>query len=373
MDMEGNISYSLPEPNYWEAYEALWKNSSYQPVFQSPQYIRYLSSLYGDKIARFSFYRNGELGAAVFFWKNGNTFQFLSDFRNDHNFFLIHRTFSQQETEAFFASFLDAVKAEKWMLSLNNQPGWADYMPAFKKAGRDSTLFWEEAYLAPCPMLDGGTPEGVFRRFNKSRNLRYKQNRLIREQDPSFEVFTDATDLDNWIDEYCRVHIQRWQHTKTPSSFENNEEGKLFFKGCMEAWEREKRLVRFSIKIKDVRVAFCIGLIQQEALLYHSLTFDPEYSIYSPGKVLLITIGRWMKENQLKILDFGYGDEDYKFRYANNTPALETFFISSRSNLPFMLKAKLFKLVRENPVLIKTYRQRIKPFVREVIRNVSGR
>lgn len=369
--MEGHISYFLPQPSYWEAYGQLWKNSIYQPVFQSPQYIQYLCGLHRKKIASFSCYRDGELRGAAFFWKNGDSFQFLSDIRNDHNFFLIHRSCSPEEIEAFFESFLRCVKAEKWSLKLNSQPTWASYMPAFRKAGRETSLFWKAAYLAPCPMLDGGTPAGVFRRFNRSKNIRYKQNRLVRELGASFEIFTDAAGLDSWVDEFCEVHIRRWQNTWTPSLFEDSERERRFFKGCLDAWDRDGLLVRFSIKVNDVRIAFCVALVQENSLLYHTLTFDPEYSLYSPGKVLLLCIGHWMKNTSLNILDFGYGDEDYKFRYANYSPALESIYISPRWNIPFRLRAEIVKLVRENPVLIKNYRKRVKPLMRKLAKMIN--
>ncbi len=359
------IEYNLlPNKTFWQAYTELWENSLNRPVFQSPSFIRYLGEQAKDDLAACTGHLEEKLVAAAFFRKKKGIYYFLSDEKSDHNFFVIHRDCTESQISDFFKNFLVSVKKEKWGMILHRQPETASYLPVLKKLGADSGLFWATSRCSVCPMLVAESPEDLYAQLNKSR-VRTYANQLKKQQQATFEALTGSEDLENWVQEYCNIHLKRWAPTNTPSVYRDVNR-QHFLYNCLKAWIADGVLVRFSVKLPDKRIAFKVGLIQKNSLISHSHTYDPDYQSSSPGKVLLRFTGEWMKKNGLTTLDFGYGNESYKYQHANQEVALTRLYLSGNNNLTFVMKALMMKFAKDagrNRKLQKFYRQNIKPMV----------
>ncbi len=361
--MSSTISYSLPDSTFWSDYAQLWEESIHRPVFKSPHYIQYLASIYKDVFAYYRFVVEGKLMGVIFFRKEGKEYRLLTDVKADHNFFVIHRDCTSEQVNEFFQRFLAAAKKENWAMILRVQPMWASYIRTFVEAVNDSGMFWNVANRSVCPILEEETPKQLYDKLYKSRELRYRVNRIKSQLEGEFEIFTGDEDLDEWAQKFCELHIKRWESTNTPSRYEREEE-REFLKSCLSAWIKDKTLVRFSIKVHGERIGFVICLVQGNILVHHSTAYDDTFYKYSPGKALILTIGEWMNKNGLNILDFGEGAESYKYAYTNKELELNEITISALKNVPFILKVKLRQIMREqiseNPKLIKFYKEKIK-------------
>ncbi|MEZ4939902.1 MAG: GNAT family N-acetyltransferase [Saprospiraceae bacterium] len=359
--MKAFIDYSQPDTTFWTAYDQLWAASKYMPAFESPSLLRYFSSLSADAVAVYKSYReDGQLIGAAFFHRKKNVYAFLSDYKTDYSCFVLHQDCTDAEIREFFETFHQEVKKENWSLVLNNNPMWVSYMDTFARTGKKSSLFWFSAQSSVCPRLEEKCPESLRQNLLQSRNNRYKRKRLQREHQTEFEVLEGDTDLAGWGSDFCQTHVIRWQDTLTPSKYQSEQE-RNFLLGCLQAWVADNRLVRFALKANGVRIAFVIGLRQKNSLIYHSLTYHPEFHKYSPGKVLILYLGEWMHEQHLNVLDFGDGNEPYKYNFANIERKLHAIFISKKQNFVFILKAKLIAAVRSNPALIQFYREKLRP------------
>lgn len=362
--MKGSVTYTYPDQNFWDAYSRLWENSLQQSVFQTPRFIRYLAQRFEQTLAVYQFYRGEELAGAAFFRKDDDIYILLSEIKADYNFFVIHKDLTAGETQIFFQFFFEETKRHNWTMVLNYQPSWAPYMSTLERVGKANGLYLNISKHSICPVLETDTPEQMMEQFKKSKELKYSMNRLIRQQGAVFEVFTDDEDIDNWANQFCRCHVKRWETTTSPSRYQTPEMEELN-RECMRAWAKDNFLIRFSIRIGEERIAFNAVLLQGNTLIGHAQTFDPEYSKFGPGKALMYAIGEWMLSRRLTKLDFGKGGEAYKANMTNLEPELHKIFISSYSNLPFVLKSKLESTIRSNAELIKIYRQKIKPRIQE--------
>lgn len=367
--MIASITYSYPDPRFWSEYTELWENSVHRPVFKSPHYIQFLAKKYEDNLSIYRFYREGKLKGASFFVKDGNEFRLLTDIKADHNFFVLHKDLGQEDIANFLKGFLVAIKKEHWAVSMHVQPSWASYMGAFEKLASSSGLFFDVAQHTVCPVLEEATPKDLFDKLNSSRELRYRVNRIKSQLNGEFEILTGDKDLDDWVRKFCLLHQKRWEGTDSPSRYAD-EQSQQFLKNCLQAWADDNTLVRFSVKVGGERIAFVIGLLQQNRLIHHSTAYDDDYYKYSPGKALILTIAEWMKGNGQNILDFGEGAEPYKYAYTNKELALNQISISSYSNIPFILKVKIKKALRKrivkNPGLKKFYNEKIRPLAKKV-------
>jgi hypothetical protein len=344
---------------FWKQYAALWQNSAEKSPFQAPEILKYFSGLdHGHPLA-FQLWVNEELTGAVVFTKFKNTFQFLSDWKTDANWFVFHQQTSDSDMSYFFDNLLETIKKNKNCLVLNNIPASADHVKQLRIAGERSQLFCQQINYGVSLRVVSETPYEMFKIIKSSSQTRSSVNKIKKHKNSLFEVLSDDTDMENWVKEFCEVHVRRWSGTKTPSVFSDINK-QAFLLGCLKAWNKENLLVRFSIKIDNKRISFAIGLIENETLIFHSTTFDPEYAKLSPGRSIIYYIGEWMVEHKLNILDFGNGDEGYKSYFANDIKVLERIFFAGAGNFLFKFKAIVIKRVKSQNRLYQFYKENIK-------------
>lgn len=366
MNRSFTISRGNPENDFWEQYAVLWRNSPERSPFQAPRLLQYFAQCKGRDTVVFQYFEVNNLIGAVLLQEHKGVCSFLSDLKTDANFFVIDQRCSSETAGEFFACFMETVRREKWSLILNNQPAWATYMPAFETAGRASGLFWSNFGYSVCPVAEAETPEALYKQINGSREHRYRVNKLKNQANAEFEVLTDDADLENWTQEFCNSHILRWADTPTPSDFRDPAR-QQFLLDCLQAWCQEGVLVRFSVKVEHKRIGFVVGLREAGSLIHHSTTFHPGFWKFSPGKALIHFMAQWMRDNNLRMLDFGDGDEAYKYEIADRDHVLNRIFISGKWNLKFITKAKIIKMVKDHPRAYRFYQHRLKPVAAQLV------
>lgn len=344
---------------FWERYARLWQQSQGRSPFQAPGILRYFSSISGADSLAFEMLINNELrGAVVLRIEKGNLV-FLSDIKSDSNSFVFHVDCMIADMEFFFNEMAKTLREQDWTVSLNKVQGWTGHVDLLRRSSMGEGLFWECIDYSVCPALETDSPEELFKAVNRSRQYRYAANRIRKAENGHFEIFNDDTDLDNWVNDFCLTHIKRWKGTPTPSVY--NDGARIeFLKECYRSWIADKVLVRYSAVIDGKRVGFSANLLDDHSIIGHSTTYDPAFSKFSPGKALLFIMCEWLVQKGIRKLDFGYGDEEYKYSLANKDQVLNRIFISKRKNLLFMLKAKAINAVRTNRGLYDFYRDKIK-------------
>lgn len=113
----------------------------------------------------------------------------------------------------------------------------------------------------------------------------------------------------------------------------------------------------------DQLVAAHIGMISNDVLHYWFPVFDPRFSKYSPGTELLLRVAQQACEMGINKLDLGYGDDDYKFRFANACESV-THGLVTQSNAAFQI-GKLRYVWRQRLKKIP-----MKPAVKKILRTV---
>ncbi len=361
MAIECKVVHGMPDETFWNNFKKLWHHSADRSPFKSPSVLRYFAGLVHGHIRCFQFFVNDELRGAILLKEDGRVLSFLSDLKTDVNFFVLDQRCTPDEEKQFFEFFFSTIKRNKWSVVLNNQPAWAHYMPALVEAGRSSGLFWANFPYSVCPVLVAESPRTLFERVQKANKFRYYANRLAKMPGVSFEAIEDDTDLEAWTEAYCRAHIKRWKGTPTPSNFLDPKRRTFQFH-CLKSWSQDGVLVRFSIKAPEGRVAFVIGLLEAHSLVFHATTFDPTYGKYSPGKALIHFIASWMVQKNLSILDFGDGNETYKYEIADREHVLNRIFVSGKDQLRFIAKTRFIQYVKDHPQIYHLYQNKIKPW-----------
>lgn len=355
------LTTGIPSETFWEAYERLWRNSAERSPFEAPRLLRYFANCTPETVVAFSFYQNGTLRGAVLLKERRGVCTFLSDLKTDVNTFVLNLHCTEADQRAFCYALLAAIRERHWSLEFNNQPLCSRYLSHLQAAARANGLTWTLVPHSVCPLLTADAPAEVEKYLQRNQRYRYYANRLRKQAGATFEAHTDTGELEAWVEAYCNAHMQRWANTATPSDLRNLRR-RQFLLGCLRAWYNDGLAVRFSLHLPDGKpIAFAIGLMQPPALVFHATTFDPTYARYSPGKALIFYIATWMAQNNLSTLDFGDGDEPYKYDVANSERPLSRLFISPRKRLAFRAKARSFQWLKAHPRVESIYRLKMKP------------
>lgn len=360
------IHHTELKKGFWCDYSRLWTESLHKSPFQSPNFLQNLIKHHEKgEIVIFQFYNEEELRGCAFFQKRNRIYQFLSDVRTDHNYFVIHEDCDEDEILQFFDRFFGEVKKLRWNLTLNYQPTHSGYWQLLKKA-LDKQPFYKDCLpYSVYPVMTSESPEALANRLTKSKSTKYYKNKLRKEHGVKLEVFRDDEDLDTWIDSFATAHIKRWGITNTPSEY-NDPARVLLIKDAIRAWITDGILYRFSLKTDGgKRIAFCVGVDEEDSFLYHTQTNDLDFTDYRLGTVMLSYLGEWLGANGFSKLDFGDGDESYKFRYADKEMPLHRVFIAPYSQVGYIVKAKVIKFIRERDGIYKSYVGMVKPLLQD--------
>jgi hypothetical protein len=369
--MRTSIITTYPDQQFWEDFADLWANSSQPSVFQGLHFMGYLAKKHENALAVYVAYEGRQMKGVAFFYNDNGVHKLLSEVKSDYNFLTLHKDCTPEEISFFFKNFFQEVKRLNWTMILSYQPSWANYLPVLEQEGKSAGLFLTLSKHSVCPLLEGDSPKAILDWFNGLKNYRYYVNRLRKQQNAVFEVFTGEEDLEKWTAEFCACHVKRWNNTPTPSDH-NTKYKQDLTREVFRAWAKDNALTRFSIRIGEERIAFNIALRQGNALVGHAQAYDPDFGKFSPGKAIMYFIGEWMSNNGFTKIDFGKGGEAYKFGMTNRELELYKIFISQYFNLPFVLKSGLEKTVRSNTGFISVYRGKIKPKLQAVSIRMKG-
>jgi CelD/BcsL family acetyltransferase involved in cellulose biosynthesis len=95
-------------------------------------------------------------------------------------------------------------------------------------------------------------------------------------------------------------------------------------------------------------LAVHLGFMHHNVLHYYMPSYDPKWSHFSPGSLLIVYLIKWCIENGISVLDFMRGDDPYKHAYANARTELTDFSFpgSPRGRLAELAVRKLYLRTR---------------------------
>jgi CelD/BcsL family acetyltransferase involved in cellulose biosynthesis len=146
---------------------------------------------------------------------------------------------------------------------------------------------------------------------NKQRHeIRRKMRRAEENTDLKWYFVEEASSLDKEIESF----LQLMALDKEKSSFLTipmREQMHLTMQ-----WAFKAKFLKLSfLEIQNQKAASYLCFHYKGNMLVYNSGFDPKFSGYSPGWVLLANLLRWANENQIVEFDFMRGNEEYKYRF----------------------------------------------------------
>ena len=119
-------------------------------------------------------------------------------------------------------------------------------------------------------------------------------------------------------------HVERWKDTGFPSLFLDETQCRFYRNLTKRAgsagWLRFSR-----VTLDDQPIAFHFGFCFENRFLWYKPSFDPAWSRWSPGEVLLRNLLLLAQSEESHLFDFGLGSEAFKNRFATEVHVVRTW------------------------------------------------
>jgi hypothetical protein len=149
----------------------------------------------------------------------------------------------------------------------------------------------------------------------KHRAVLRRHMRKIEERFPGRAVvtrYTQEDSVDSFLDIAARISARTYQHTLGCGVSSDDRTRRSLHRAARKGWLRAHVL-----SLAGAPCAFQYGMVYRGKYLLEQMGFDPRWKDLSVGTVLFLNILEDLccDENNVRVIDFGFGDADYKERY----------------------------------------------------------
>ncbi len=310
--------FDLNHPNALTSYKKIWSESSSPNPFISPNILERLVSKKESIHVAFFYHDTKTIGAIPYTFTNGCLKMAGESMSDSIDLLFVPETALHQKYEAiccFIREVAPKNLAFKKLCDINFNA--LLFIKAFKELGYHYTYVasWKNLFV----QYDNQPfDSAVFlKNFNKG-NTRNYSNKFKKEQNYSVHVIQkyDALAIHKWMEFFYMYHELRWSQTNTPSIYASQTE-RDELEAKVTAWIAEGSCILFSLDVENIPVSMAICLTNNKSIIYHQIAYKATPGIlkYRINKLLIFELSKWMVDNHYEILDFGVGNEPYKYEY----------------------------------------------------------
>ena len=178
-----------------------------------------------------------------------------------------------------------------------------------------------------CPIVQiEGHREEIARRMRCDKSLKSRLNRIKRTGEVVFGHVETVEEGLFYLDVFFQMHISRWEHTPTPSTFYRGD-SRVFYQKLVQSL-LPKGWMRLSyLKLDSVPIALLFDFEYNGSRSSHRGAFNRLYYKHAPGKMILHYALQYCLDNNLHDLDLLAGEEGHKEGITNETRRTNLFYV----------------------------------------------
>lgn len=213
----------------------------------------------------------------------------------------------------------------------------------------------------------GSSVEGI------SRNVVHQRRHLTKLGRLEFGLCGDLDEAYNYLKILIDFHVNRRKKKNSDlaiSQYFLNRSRRLFYKKILSNFFTKDKVNLVFLSLNGHPIACFFLLIYAKKILGYTMTYNKEFAKYSPGMVLIYELIKYGHDHYFKELDFGYGDEPYKYRWTKTERRLRAvrLFFQTKQLVGWLEKSKwlgrIDKLILNPKKTIFTY---IKKMIKETV------
>lgn len=306
----------LRHANHWDD---LLERSSSHHVFLSSGWLSAAATSYTSMrdLVWIGAWRSGMLLGALALCVQGQSARFLGDGPSDYLDFVFEKSLSESERTSLTSRMLALLvrhRPEVHTLHFRRVPSAQNTPARLMNLGKWRTTVLLEM---PAPTMDMvAAPRAL-----KKKSLRRHENRLRRQGDLSFFSSRASEEVSGRLDAFFDQHVRRWKDTPSPSLFLSFEE-RAFYRQVARNLSASGHLRYLEVLLDGKPVAAHFGMSFGGRFTWYKPSFDPLWSKYSPGEVLLKRLIEEAQAEGAQEFDFTIGDERFKSRFETRRRAV---------------------------------------------------
>jgi len=113
------------------------------------------------------------------------------------------------------------------------------------------------------------------------------------------------------------LDLKYLKFNKKTSLKKNNNYKKSFYNELSNIESNNLKIYLSFLKFDNQEISYNFGILYKNYFYYLIPAYRDSFKKISPGKLLLCKILNWCFENNISVLDFGQGEEDYKKKFTN--------------------------------------------------------
>ena len=124
------------------------------------------------------------------------------------------------------------------------------------------------------------------------------------------------------MDELIRLHRLRWAGRPDVTLVSRSARGRAFYRAVLPKLVDEGIADIVSLRLDGRAIAMQVGFEVGGTYGYYQVAFDPAMARHEPGQLLVAYLLERAWDRGLRTFDFMTGDEPYKYRWADQDPAV---------------------------------------------------
>jgi len=181
-----------------------------------------------------------------------------------------------------------------------------------------------------------------------THELQRRRRNLEKLGKLSFEIVTGLEQIDQHVDKYYDVYARSWKQKENIGPTFHRDLAKL---------AAQKGYLRLAFLCLDsFPIATQFRIVSNEACFFLKTAYDTKYRKYSPGLILLAhTIEYFLDIDNVRMIDFGPGNEPYKKNWASQQIACKDVLIfnsNAKGRLIEFVLSGFLPLLKRNKKLI---------------------
>ncbi|MCC7104095.1 MAG: GNAT family N-acetyltransferase [Chloroflexi bacterium] len=149
--------------------------------------------------------------------------------------------------------------------------------------------------------------------------LRSRLKRLSKQGTVTFDEVGEPEAVVGLLPVLTAIHARRWTGRRTSAVFSSSERGRAFYAEAFPAMARTGMLRIATLTLDGRLIAGIITFRDRGRAYYYVPTFDPDFSQFAPGQLLLARLAENACRDGMERLDLMLGDERYKQEWTNRS------------------------------------------------------
>jgi CelD/BcsL family acetyltransferase involved in cellulose biosynthesis len=197
--------------------------------------------------------------------------------------------------------------------------------------------------------------------ISKKSEMIFKKESIIRGEKSLSKMgeidvahFSESSEVRKFFPDFVEQHVKRWRLKNIKSQFLQTEQ-RNFIENLFDALS-SKQILLSILKFDGKPIAYTLSFVYNRKIILYNLSFDINFSKYSPGLILLRRLSEHAIANNLEEIDFSIGDEGYKQRFA--TEVRENMNIRIYTNFIWDWIYNLERVILSYPFLVNQFKKK---------------